>query len=108
MQSAFSNHLFFVGCASVWEPRGPESAQEALPTSHDVGRPRSSKAPPTELSNADLFLHSSQLCPTGEPEECASSASYASLTVANGADYVIDYVFVDEHNRHKRLKGKIL
>ena len=35
------------------------------------------------------------------------SYSKRGVSLTEGTDHVIDYVFVDEHNRHKRLKGVI-
>ncbi len=74
---------------------------------HDGWRPGHAATAPSKLPDAELFVCPQQFWrwAEGKPEECDAKPPTAPEIRANAS---ADYVFVDEHNRHKRLKGKLL
>lgn len=69
-----------------------------------VPRPWNKETTPPKLTNAELFICANKLWPKRESKKCAILLSLGHLGDDMGW-YILDYVFVDEHNRHKRLKG---
>ncbi len=77
---------------------------------HHVQRPSRTPATSSKLPDGHLFFYATGVPATAprNPEECACSivppcvSDSPSLSLTES---FLDYVFVDEHNRHKRLKG---
>ena len=83
----------------------PEVLTSTTSRHHVEQRCVRSSHPTSEFTDELVFFCAPAICTsTRDPKECAEYFSISQYTILTLTP-LIDYVFVDEHNRHKRLKG---